>query len=147
MNSWTNQNIEIRKTDVSALISTTDADRSLQWIEEAKQSGATIAIGEEREGDILQPTVLLNVDPKAKVSCQEVFAPIVLINKVSSVDEAIGYVNDSKYGLQAGIYTPNVATAFQTAETLEVGGVMINDSDLSSRPYALWWSKRKWSWP
>jgi acyl-CoA reductase-like NAD-dependent aldehyde dehydrogenase len=115
------------ETDVSALISPKDVERSLQWIEEAKQLGATVAIGGEREGNILKPTVLLNVDPQAKVSCQEVFAPIVLINKVSSVDEAIGYVNDSRYGLQAGLYTPDVSTAFHAAEALEVGGVMIND--------------------
>ncbi|HJV47001.1 MAG TPA: aldehyde dehydrogenase family protein [Bacillota bacterium] len=114
-------------TDVSALISPKDVERSLEWIEEAKQSGATVATGGTREGNILTPTVLLNVDPKAKVSCQEVFAPIVLINKVSSVEEAIEYVNDSRYGLQAGIYTPNVATAFKAAEALEVGGVMVND--------------------
>lgn len=115
------------ETDVSALISPKDVERSLQWIEEAKQSGATVAIGGAAQGNILQPTVLLNVSPKAKVSCQEVFAPIVLINKVSSVQEAIKYVNDSRYGLQAGIYTPSVATALQAAELLEVGGVMIND--------------------
>lgn len=114
-------------TDVSALISPKDVERSLQWIEEAKQSGAKVAIGGRREGNVLQPTVLLDVPPQAKVSCQEVFAPIVLINKVTSVEEAIEYVNDSRYGLQAGIYTPNVATAFHAAEVLEVGGVMIND--------------------
>jgi acyl-CoA reductase-like NAD-dependent aldehyde dehydrogenase len=115
------------ETDISALISPNDVERSLQWIEEAKQLGATVAIGGGREGNILKPTVLLNVDPQAKVSCQEVFAPIVIINKVSSFDEAIRYVNDSRYGLQAGIYTSNITTALDAAETLEVGGVMIND--------------------
>lgn len=115
------------ETEVSALISPKDADRTLQWIEEARQSGAVVATGGGREGNIVEPTVLLNVDPKEKVSCQEVFAPIVLINKISSVEEAISYVNDSRYGLQAGIYTNNVFTALKAAEELEVGGVMIND--------------------
>jgi len=115
------------ETDVSALISSKDVDRALSWIEEARQSGAVVAVGGNREGNIVEPTVLLNVDPQQKVSCQEVFAPIVLINKVSSVEEAIGYVNDSRYGLQAGIYTNNVFTALNAAEELEVGGVMIND--------------------
>jgi acyl-CoA reductase-like NAD-dependent aldehyde dehydrogenase len=115
------------ETEVSALISPKDADRTLQWIEEARQSGAVVAAGGGREGNIVEPTVLLNVDPKEKVSCQEVFAPIVLINKISSVEEAISYVNDSRYGLQAGIYTNNVFTALKAAEELEVGGVMIND--------------------
>ncbi|RXT07268.1 aldehyde dehydrogenase family protein [Ammoniphilus sp. CFH 90114] len=114
-------------TEVSALISPKDVERSLDWIEEAKQKGAIVAAGGQRNGNILEPTVLLNVDPQAKVSCQEVFAPIVLINKVASVDEAIRYVNDSRYGLQAGIYTNNVFTALRAAESLEVGGVMVND--------------------
>jgi acyl-CoA reductase-like NAD-dependent aldehyde dehydrogenase len=115
------------ETEVSALISSKDVERSLSWIEEAVSAGATLATGGTRLDNILTPTVLLNVDPMAKVSCQEVFAPIVLINKVSSVSEAISLVNDSKYGLQAGIYTTNLNTAFQAAEELEVGGVMIND--------------------
>ena len=66
-------------------------------------------------------------DPYAKVSCQEVFAPIVLINKIQSVEQAIDMVNDSIYGLQAGIYTNDVDTALDAAENLQVGGVMIND--------------------
>ncbi|MGJ7034626.1 aldehyde dehydrogenase family protein [Anoxybacillus eryuanensis] len=114
-------------TDVSALISEKDVERSLQWIEEAKQNGATVAIGGERQGNILLPTVILDAAPTMKVSCQEVFAPIVLINQVSSIDEAIERVNDSRYGLQAGIYTDNVHTAWDVAEKLHVGGVLIND--------------------
>jgi acyl-CoA reductase-like NAD-dependent aldehyde dehydrogenase len=115
------------ETDVSALISPEDAERAVAWIEEARESGAVVAVGGGRAGNIVEPTVLLHVDPKQKVSCQEVFAPIVLINKISSVEEAIGYVNDSRYGLQAGIYTNNIFTALKAAEELEVGGVMIND--------------------
>lgn len=115
------------ETDVSALISQNDVDRTLNWIEEAKQSGANIATGGFREGNILHPTVILDADSHLKVSCQEVFAPIVLINKIQTVEEAINLVNDSKYGLQAGIYTDNVHTALDAAENLQVGGVMIND--------------------
>jgi len=115
------------QTDVSALISPKDVERSLAWIAEAKQLGATVATGGEREGNILQPTVLLEVDPRAKVSCREVFAPIVLINKVSTIEEAIAHVNDSRYGLQAGIFTNRIDTAMKAAEELHVGGVMINE--------------------
>lgn len=115
------------KTDVSALISEGDVDRAKQWIQEAVSNGATLAAGGETTGNILHPTVLLNVANESKVSCQEVFAPIVLINKVSSIKEAIDYVNDSDYGLQAGIYTENVHTAFDAADQLHVGGVLIND--------------------
>lgn len=115
------------QTDVSAMISPGDVKRSLDWIKEAEDSGAKVAIGAEANGNMLTPTVLLDVDLSMKVSCQEVFAPIVLINKVSSMDEAIELVNDSPYGLQAGVYTNNVYTAFDAAEKLQVGGVIIND--------------------
>lgn len=115
------------ETDVSALISPSDVQRSLEWIEEAKQRGANVAIGGKAEGNILHPTVILEASPQLKVSCQEVFAPIVLINKIQSIEEAIELVNDSRYGLQAGIYTENVHTALDAAENLHVGGVMIND--------------------
>jgi acyl-CoA reductase-like NAD-dependent aldehyde dehydrogenase len=114
-------------TDVSALITPADVERSLQWIEEARQQGATIATGGTAVGNVLYPTVILDAKPDLKVSCQEVFAPIVLINKVKSVDEAIDFVNDSRYGLQAGIYTEHVKTALEAAKRLQVGGVMIND--------------------
>ncbi|WP_078412602.1 aldehyde dehydrogenase family protein [Priestia abyssalis] len=114
-------------TDISALISPKDVERSLSWIEEAKQGGAIVTAGGTAEGNVLLPTVLLNVDKSLKVSCQEVFAPIVMINKIYHVDEAIELVNDSRYGLQAGIYTESVSTALRAADELHVGGVMIND--------------------
>lgn len=114
-------------TDVSALIGLRDAERSLKWIAEAEKLGAIVATGNRKDGNIVHPTVLLHVDSTSKISCQEVFAPIVMINKVSTIEEAIRLVNDSKYGLQAGIYTENIRTAFAAAEALEVGGVMIND--------------------
>lgn len=114
-------------TDVSALIGPLDAERAMQWIAEAEKLGANIATGNRREGNTVLPTVLLHVASSASISCQEAFAPIVMINKVSSIEEAIRLVNDSKYGLQAGIYTENIRTALAAAEALEVGGVMIND--------------------
>jgi acyl-CoA reductase-like NAD-dependent aldehyde dehydrogenase len=115
------------ETDVSAMISRNDVARALDWIHEAENSGAIVAAGGKAEGNILQPTVILNAGPRLKVSCQEVFAPIVIVNKVNTIDEAIGYVNDSRFGLQAGIYTDNVHTALKAAELLHVGGVIIND--------------------
>ncbi|WP_409342021.1 aldehyde dehydrogenase family protein [Paenibacillus sp. MBLB4367] len=115
------------ETDVSAMISEREVKRALDWIEEARGSGATVAFGGTAQNGILMPTVLLDVPSTVQVSCKEVFAPIVLINKVRSVDEAIDLVNHSVYGLQAGIYTDNVHTALNAAEKLHVGGVMIND--------------------
>jgi acyl-CoA reductase-like NAD-dependent aldehyde dehydrogenase len=115
------------ETYVSSLISSNDLDRALSWIEEAKAQGATIASGGKAQGNILEPTVILDVTSNMKVSCNEVFAPIVSICKVSSVNEAIDAVNDSRYGLQAGIYTNNVSNALKAADELHVGGVVIND--------------------
>lgn len=115
------------QTDVSALITPKEVERTLKWIDEAKQSGAKVATGGTREGNILNPTVLLEVNPSSKVSCQEVFAPVVLINKVDSLEDAIDLVNDSRYGLQAGIYTENIHTAMYASKKLHVGGVLIND--------------------
>ncbi|HZG72041.1 MAG TPA: aldehyde dehydrogenase family protein [Chondromyces sp.] len=115
------------ETNVSALISKKDVERTLSWIKEAKDGGATIATGGYSEGNALYPTVILNATPNMLVSCQEVFAPIVIVNKVKSVQEAIAYVNNSRYGLQAGIYTKDITQALDAADDLEVGGVIIND--------------------
>ncbi|TDF91054.1 aldehyde dehydrogenase family protein [Paenibacillus piri] len=115
------------ETDISALISTNDVSRVMDWIEEAEQGGADIVSGGQVEGNILLPTVITNVSASLKVSCEEVFGPIVLINKIGSVEQGIELVNDSRFGLQAGIYTNNIHTAMMAAEKLHVGGVMIND--------------------
>jgi acyl-CoA reductase-like NAD-dependent aldehyde dehydrogenase len=114
-------------TDVSALITPTDIARVTSWLEEAKQEGAQIAVGGVVNDRILTPTVILNATPTMKVSCRETFAPVVLINSVKSVEEAVALVNDSKYGLQAGIYTNQIHDALKAAKDLHVGGVMIND--------------------
>ena len=114
-------------TYISALISKKETDRAKSWIDEAAQNGAIVSVGGNIVQDILEPTILTNVDPRLNVSCQEVFAPIVIINKVASIEEAIGYVNDSRYGLQAGIYTNNIHHALLATDQLEVGAVLIND--------------------
>ncbi|MDO7908287.1 aldehyde dehydrogenase family protein [Paenibacillus sp. JX-17] len=115
------------ETDVSALISAKDVQRTLDWIREAREGGAELMLGGQAEGQVLQPTVLLNVNPEAKVSSHEVFAPIVMINPVHSLEEAIEHVNHSDYGLQAGIFTQDLRAALDASERLHVGGVMIND--------------------
>ena len=114
-------------TDVSALISDNDLKRCLEWIEEARAGGAVIATGGKTQGTVLEPTVILNADPSMRVSCREVFGPVVTIDKVGSVEEAIERTNDSRYGLQAGFYTGSVDRALLAAKRLRVGGVMIND--------------------
>ena len=114
-------------TDISALISGGDMDRVLSWIEEAKNRGAKLVIGGEGKDNIVEPTILEDVAPDLKVSCQEVFGPVVIVNGFTSWDQAIDMVNDSEFGLQAGVFTQNLAKAFKASEDLEVGGVMIND--------------------
>ncbi|AXF58007.1 aldehyde dehydrogenase family protein [Salicibibacter kimchii] len=114
-------------TNVSALISESDVERALSWVQEAENEGAKVVTGASKQGNIVMPTVITNVAPHLKVSCNEVFAPIVTIDPVSSVDEAIDKVNDSRFGLQAGIYTGDIQKAMKASDQLEVGGVMIND--------------------
>lgn len=114
-------------TDVAAMIAPKEQQRALEWIEEAVEQGATIGYGGKVENGLLLPTVLLNVQPQSRVACREVFAPIVMINRVNSIEEAIAAVNQSDYGLQAGIYTKQLNTAFRAVRELEVGGVIVND--------------------
>lgn len=114
-------------TYISSMISGQELKRTLDWIEEAKSGDAEIVCGGQAVNGVLEPTIIANADHALKVSCQEVFAPIVVVNKVNSVEKAISLVNDSRFGLQAGIYTNNVKHALSAAKNLEVGGVIIND--------------------
>jgi acyl-CoA reductase-like NAD-dependent aldehyde dehydrogenase len=114
-------------TDISAMITRGDVQRTKNWVDEAVKNGAELRLGGSSEEGIFQPTVLVNVQINEKVSCEEVFAPVVHINSFSEFNEAINLVNDSKYGLQAGIFTNDIHKALQAAKKLEVGGVMIND--------------------
>ncbi|SFP99685.1 Acyl-CoA reductase [Psychrobacillus psychrotolerans] len=114
-------------TDISAMINPNESERALRWIQEAVEDGAKIVTGGNIENGVFMPTILTNVHSTLKVSCQEVFAPIVVVNSISSVEEGIAAINDSNYGLQAGIFTNDIQTAFKASREFEVGGVMIND--------------------
>ena len=114
-------------TDYSALISEKDARRVHEWIKDAEAAGAEVLCGGELSGSMVTPAILINVAKGVKVSCQEVFGPVVVISAFDELDDAIDQVNDSVYGLQAGIYTPLLDNALHAAKKLEVGGVMIND--------------------
>ncbi|MEH7388430.1 aldehyde dehydrogenase family protein [Bacillus sp. JJ1521] len=114
-------------TDISALINPGETDRIESWIIEAVNGGATIAYGGKRVGNAFEPTLVVNGGKNLSISCNEAFGPIVVVNPYKSWDEAIDLVNDSEYGLQAGVYTTNLQKAFDAAERLEVGGVIIND--------------------
>lgn len=114
-------------TDVSTLIAGKELERAQAWINEATSGGGQVITGGTIDNNILLPTAIVDVASHLKVSCQEVFAPVVIINPIKNVDEGIDYINDSKYGLQAGIFTNDISTAMRASKRLEVGGVMIND--------------------
>lgn len=114
-------------TDIGPMISEDAAVRAQAWIKEAEREGAKLATGGEREDNVLKPAVLTDVKPEMKVMCIEAFAPVVSIVKFEKIEDAIDMVNNSIYGLQAGVYTQNIANAFKAIKELQVGGVMVNE--------------------
>lgn len=116
-----------RKTDLGPMISDTDVRRILDWIDEAVSLGAKIAYGGKRDGNFLQPTVVVNAPQKCNLTQREAFAPVVVINPVSNFHEAVELVNDSEYGLQVGVFTRDLHLAREAFERIDVGGVIIND--------------------
>ena len=116
------------ETDVGPVIDEEARDRIVDWIEEARSAGAEILAGGALDGDLVQPTVIANAGPSLKVSCEEVFGPVVTVNRYSTFDEAIELANSTKYGLQGGIYTGSIRTAMRAASELEFGGITINEA-------------------
>jgi acyl-CoA reductase-like NAD-dependent aldehyde dehydrogenase len=114
-------------TDVGPVIDAGEADRIVEWIAEATADGAEVLTGGTAEGSVVQPTLLSQTRPEMKVRCEEVFGPVATITPYQTFDEALAEVNDSKYGLQAGVFTNDINRAFEAHRTLEVGGVIIND--------------------
>jgi acyl-CoA reductase-like NAD-dependent aldehyde dehydrogenase len=110
------------------MISEKEACRALEWIEEAVAGGASVLTGGKREGSLLYPTVLAGAKPDMKVVCEEIFAPVVTLIPYDTFDEALEKANDSRYGLQAGVFTSSLSLAMMAARKLEVGGVIINDT-------------------
>ena len=114
-------------TDVSSLISESERDRVLSWIEEAATEGARVAAGGKLEAGVLRPTVLTGVTAGMKVSRDEVFGPVVAIQTYESLDEALRLADDTRYGLQAGIFTSKLASALRAARELRFGTVLVNE--------------------
>ncbi|MDO7786796.1 aldehyde dehydrogenase family protein [Desulforamulus aquiferis] len=128
-------------TDIGPMINEKEAIRVEGWLQEAVTEGAKILVGGKRNGPFLEPTILTNVHPKMKCSCQELFAPVFNVVSYNTIDEALAMANDSNYGLQAGVFTNSLDIASRCAEELECGGVIINDvsafrADLM--PYGGW---------
>jgi acyl-CoA reductase-like NAD-dependent aldehyde dehydrogenase len=115
-------------TDVGPVIDEDARERIVSWVDEAKSAGATVLTGGEVVDGLLQPTVLADVTPDMKVSCQEVFGPLCTVSRYDSSEEAFELANGTEYGLQAGIFTANVKTALAAAAALDFGGITVNEA-------------------
>ncbi len=115
------------KTDVGPLITHEAALRVEAWVKEAVEGGAKLLSGGKRDGNIVQPIVLTNTQAAMRVNCCEAFGPLVTVEAFDSLEQAFTTINDSPYGLQAGIFTQDVRNIFAAFEKLDVGGVIAND--------------------
>jgi acyl-CoA reductase-like NAD-dependent aldehyde dehydrogenase len=113
--------------DVGPLIDQGALERVDAWVKEAVQQGAQILTGGKREDPLYYPTVLANTTAEMKVRCQEVFGPVITVQPYQTFEQALAEVNDSPYGLQAGVFTSSIDRAMLAHRELEVGGVIVND--------------------
>jgi acyl-CoA reductase-like NAD-dependent aldehyde dehydrogenase len=114
-------------SDLGPLIRESDAIRAADWIQEAVRGGARLLCGGKRKGSMLEPTVLTGTKPDMKVNCQEIFAPVVTVEPYQDFAGALKELNNSPYGLQAGLFTRDAKLIFQAYEELEVGGLIAGD--------------------
>ncbi len=114
-------------TDVGPMIDEANARRAESWVAAAVQAGARLAIGGSRRGALMEPTILLDTTSAMQVNCDEVFAPVVTVRRYQDFEAALAMVNDSPYGLQAGLFTNDVRRIMRAFEVLDVGGVVVND--------------------
>jgi acyl-CoA reductase-like NAD-dependent aldehyde dehydrogenase len=114
-------------TFIGPMISEGEAKRLHGWIEAARAAGATILCGGQREGAMLRATLIEGADSTLDVACQEAFGPVALIEPFDDFDAALERVDDSMFGLQAGIFTDSMSRAMHAWDVLDVGGVVIGD--------------------
>ena len=115
------------ETEVGPLIDHDALERVTAWVDEAVQAGAEVLVGGKREDPFYVPTVLGRTSPDMKVRCEEIFGPVTTVGTYTAFEDAIAEVNESKYGLQAGVFTSDVKRLFLAFRDLEVGGVVAND--------------------
>ncbi|MCV3735201.1 aldehyde dehydrogenase family protein (plasmid) [Rhizobium sp. TRM96647] len=113
---------------VGPMISLAHAERAENWVSEAVAAGAKLLVGGTREGAVMAPTVLSNVNEQMKVVCEEIFAPVLSIIPFDTVEEAVERANASPYGLAAGLFTSNLHRALRMAQSLRFGGVHVNEA-------------------
>lgn len=114
-------------TDISVMIDEPAARRTETWVKEAVKAGAKILCGGKRKGNFFEPTVLTNTDNAMNVCSEEVFAPVVVLEPYDTFEKAVAMVNDSEFGLQAGVFTDNQKRINHAFSNLDVGGVIINN--------------------
>lgn len=125
-------------TLVGPVIDSASADRVTAWVNEAEEAGSSVHSFGERQGNLLPLYVIDNASPSIRVSCEEVFGPVVALYRYSDFREALNEVNRGVYGLQAGIFTSDIGLAFEAVWRLDVGGVIVNDFPtfrVDSTPY------------
>lgn len=115
------------ETFIGPIISVSEAERIEKSIKKATEKGARVLCGGKRHKQMIEATVLENVPRNTDAYCEEMFGPVVVIEKFSDFKEAIKVVNDSKYGLNAGVFTNDINKVFYAYKTLEVGSVIVND--------------------
>lgn len=115
------------KTDVGPMIDEANAERAVSWITAAVTAGASIAVGGHRNGALVDPTVLLGTTSDMQVNCQEIFGPVTTVRRYTDFETALATLNDSPYGLQAGLFTHDMRRILRAFEVAEVGGLIIND--------------------
>ncbi|MFL5797908.1 MAG: aldehyde dehydrogenase family protein [Actinomycetota bacterium] len=127
--------------DVGPVIDHGALERIDEWVREAVDGGAEILTGGRREDPLYWPTVLANTKADMKVRCMEVFGPVITLERYQTFEEALALVNDSEYGLQAGVFTQSIERAMAAHRDLEVGGVIVNDVSAfraDQMPYGGW---------
>ncbi len=114
------------KTRVGPMIRPADAERVARWIDDAVKQGARVVVGGHRKGTLVEPTLVADVKPEMRISCDELFGPAVGVTRAASLDEAIHLANDSRYGLSAAVFTERLDTAMQFAREVQSGNIHIN---------------------
>ena len=114
-------------TFIGPMIAESEAKRLEDWVNEAVASGANLLCGGKRDGAMLEATILENAPHESKVNAEEAFGPVSIISSFSDFDAALASVNDSQFGLQAGVFTRDIYKAHKAWDVLDVGGVVIGD--------------------
>ena len=114
-------------TDASPLIREQDAVRVVQWVGDAVEAGAKLLCGGKRNGAMVEPTVLTETSPNMRVNCAEIFGPVVTVEEYETFEEALTLINNSEYGLQAGLFTRDAVLIQHAFEEIDVGGLIVGD--------------------